>query len=87
MSTPSVETSQTVPPEKREAGLTASFGSAEHWARLWDAINEYAEACGATPGARIYGNTRRQRAVAEIEALLYPPRIQKGEEPCDGERS
>ena len=52
--------------------LPPAHGSAEHRAQLWDAINEYAEACGATPGARIYGNTKRQRAVVEIEALVYP---------------
>lgn len=55
-----------------ESELASARGSAEHRAQLWDAINEYAEACGATPGARIYGNTKRQRAVAEIEALVYP---------------
>jgi hypothetical protein len=34
---------------------------------LWDAINEYATACGGDPGANVYGNTRRQRAVAAVE--------------------
>lgn len=43
-----------------------------HRAQLWDAINEYAEACGGTPGDILHGNTKRQRAVSEIEELVYP---------------
>lgn len=37
---------------------------------LWDAINDYATACGGDPGARIYGNTRRQRAAVAVERAL-----------------
>lgn len=58
--------------EWRAERLKPARGSAEHRAQLWDAINEYAEACGGTPGERIYGNTKRQRTVSEIEALVYP---------------
>jgi hypothetical protein len=68
----------------RAAGLAPAHGSAEHRAQLWDAINEYAEACGATPGARIYGNTKRQRAVVEIEALVYPPNESSSPTAADG---
>jgi hypothetical protein len=42
----------------------------EHRTLLWDAINRYMEPCGGTH-ARVYGNTRRQRAVAEIENIVY----------------
>lgn len=48
------------------------LGYEEHRAQLWDAIHEYVVACGGTPGERTYGNTRRQIAVAEVEALVYP---------------
>lgn len=47
-------------------------GSAEHRALLWDAINQYVEACGGHPHYLVYGNTRRQRAVVDVEALVYP---------------
>ncbi len=40
--------------------------------QLWEAINKYAESCGGNPQNHIYGNTKRQIAVAEIEALVYP---------------
>lgn len=49
------------------------LGSVDHRAQLWDAINDYAIACGGTPGTLIYGNVKRQQAVAEIEALVYSP--------------
>ena len=42
----------------------------EERARLWDAINDYAVACGGTPGAYVYGNARRQQAVADVEEAL-----------------
>lgn len=42
-----------------------------HRAQLWDAINEYAEACGGTPGATTLGNCKLVLAAAEIEALVY----------------
>ena len=47
------------------------LGSQEHRAQLWDAINDYAIACGGTPGERTHGNTKRQAAVVEIENLVY----------------
>lgn len=38
--------------------------------RLWDAINNYATTCGGDPSAHVYGNTSRQKAVAEVERAL-----------------
>lgn len=37
---------------------------------LWDAINHYVEACGGDPSKRLYGNTQRQLAVAEVERIV-----------------
>jgi hypothetical protein len=37
---------------------------------LWDAINRYVEACGGDPGKHVYGDTRRQTAVAEVDAVV-----------------
>ena len=37
---------------------------------LWDAINAYVQACGADPSKHVYGNTTRQRAVAEVERFI-----------------
>lgn len=37
---------------------------------LWDAINEYVVACGGRPDARVYGNSRRQLAVVEVERVV-----------------
>jgi len=37
---------------------------------LWKYINEYVIACGGDPGAGVYGNVLRQKAVADIETLL-----------------
>lgn len=42
----------------------------EAWTGIWKAINEYAEACGADPEARVHGNTARQRAVVSVERAL-----------------
>jgi len=42
----------------------------EERARLWDAINSYAVACGGTPAGYVHGNVRRQQAVVEIEEVL-----------------
>lgn len=57
---------QTRPPEYGGAN-----GSIEHRALLWDAINQYVEACGGEPHRLVYGNTRRQRCVVEIEKLVH----------------
>jgi hypothetical protein len=38
--------------------------------KLWDAINAYAITCGGDPSRFVYGNTPRQKAVAEIETLV-----------------
>lgn len=38
----------------------------DHRAQLWDAINEYAEACGGTPGATTLGNCKLVLGAAEI---------------------
>lgn len=38
--------------------------------RLWDAINRYAAACGGDTSKRVYGNVRRQVAVAEVEQII-----------------
>jgi hypothetical protein len=39
---------------------------------LWEAINRYVVSCGGVPDKHVYGNTRRQRAVADVEkALLH----------------
>jgi hypothetical protein len=53
------------------------LGYEEHRAQLWDAINDYVVACGGTPGAQMYGNTKRQAAVAEVESLVYPAEEKK----------
>lgn len=45
-------------------------GSPSHVA-FWDAINEYASACGGDPSKHVYGNTRRQKAVASIENVVH----------------
>lgn len=37
---------------------------------LWDAINEYAEACGGDPSRGVYGNVRRQNAVAGVDRVV-----------------
>lgn len=42
----------------------------EERAALWDAINAYAETCGGDPSKHVYGNTPRQKAVAEVERLV-----------------
>lgn len=39
-------------------------------AELWDAINDYCVACGGTPSSDVYGNTRRQQAVVDIERVV-----------------
>ncbi len=50
---------------------------------LWDAINRYVQTCGGDPSKYVYGNTARQKAVAEVEqairdgALAEPERTQK----------
>lgn len=33
---------------------------------LWDAINRYVMACRGDPSKHVYGNTTRQKAVAEV---------------------
>lgn len=38
---------------------------------LWDAINEYAEACGADTSAHV-GSVRRMNAVARVERVVFP---------------
>jgi len=43
----------------------------DHRIKLWDAINAYTIACGGNPGLRVYGNTSRMKAVAEVEDLVY----------------
>lgn len=44
--------------------------SGEDWrVEFWDTVNRYVVACGGDP-SRVYGNTARQTAVAEIEAVL-----------------
>jgi len=60
------KTTPTRPPEY--GGATCSI---EHRALLWDAINQYVEACGGEPHRHVYGNTRRQRCVVAIEKLVY----------------
>lgn len=42
----------------------------EERVRLWDAINAYAIACGGDPAKHVYGNTPRQKAVAEVERAV-----------------
>lgn len=37
---------------------------------LWDAINDYATACGGDPSSYVYGNTTRQRAVAAVNRVV-----------------
>jgi len=37
---------------------------------LWDAINRYVVACGGDPSKRVYGNTPRQTAVAEVNGVV-----------------
>ena len=34
---------------------------------LWDAINGYVVTCGGEPGQHVYGNSSRQRMVAQVE--------------------
>jgi hypothetical protein len=41
--------------------------------QLWEAVNRYVRACGGDPGAHVYGNTSRQRAVADIERIAFEP--------------
>ena len=48
-------------------------GDLEHRAKLWAAINEYAESCHGEPGKHVYGNTRRQDAVVKVEAIACTP--------------
>lgn len=62
--------------ETRGSHSSPPHGSVEHRALLWDAINQYAESCGGKPHERVYGNTRRQRCVAQIEALIFSPNDQ-----------
>lgn len=38
---------------------------------LWDAINRYVVACGGDPLRHVYGNTARQKAVAEVERIAF----------------
>lgn len=38
--------------------------------KLWDAINHYVTECGGDPSKRVYGNTPRQKAVAEVEQIV-----------------
>ena len=42
----------------------------EQRVRLWDEINRYVQTCGGDPSKRVYGNTRRMTAVAEIEKII-----------------
>jgi hypothetical protein len=37
---------------------------------LWAEINSYCVECGGSPGANVYGNVKRQWAVAAIEAAV-----------------
>lgn len=37
---------------------------------LWDAINDYTQACGGDPSSHVYGNARRQCAVARAERAV-----------------
>lgn len=39
---------------------------------FWRAVNAYARSCGGNPTRAVYGNTERQRVVAEIEAFVAP---------------
>lgn len=45
------------------------IGTAAHVA-LWNAIGDYAKACGGDPAKYVYGNTPRQNAVAAVERAL-----------------
>lgn len=38
--------------------------------QLWDAIQRFAVSCGGDPSGRVHGNTARQQAVADIEAVI-----------------
>jgi len=44
--------------------------TADDRVKLWDAINRYVIACGGDPSKHVYGNTTRQRAVAEVEQVV-----------------
>lgn len=37
---------------------------------LWDAINRYVATCGGDASKHVYGNTARQREVANVHAAL-----------------
>lgn len=39
-------------------------------ARLWDEINRYVATCGGDASKHVYGNTPRQVAVSQIEAII-----------------
>ena len=43
--------------------------------RLWDAINAYVVSCGGDPDRHVYGNTRRQTAVAQVEQIVREIRV------------
>jgi hypothetical protein len=43
--------------------------------RLWDAINAYVVSCGGDPDRQVYGNTRRQTAVAQVEQIVREIRV------------
>ena len=51
--------------------------------RLWDAINRYVQTCGGDPSKHVYGNTARQRAVAEVEQVLRDEAPAEPERPPD----
>lgn len=54
---------------------------------LWDAINAYTEACGGDPSKHVYGNTTRQKAVAEVERLVRQVERQETSKLTDCERN
>lgn len=57
-------------------GLAARLGSLSGLERaalvgpLWNAINVYVVACNGDPAKHVYGNTPRQRAVADVEQAV-----------------
>lgn len=58
-------------PADRSATVAEGETSLPSWmVPLWDAINEYAAACGADTSKRVYGNTRRQSAVAKVDNIV-----------------
>lgn len=73
-------------PGDKDGGLTARVicdqhnaaicsGDLDHRAKLWAAINEYAASCHGDPSKYVYGNTRRQKAVVDVEAIACTPNI------------